>query len=184
LPWPALAPGEHRFGPPAGRLTLRTGRQGVASRAGHDLLIELTGWSARLQVPETGVADAELDVDVDMTSFRVLEGTGGVKPLTDGDRREIAATAAKVLQSGQHPHARFQVAGLPEGGGLAGELTLLGRSRPLQLQVSVHGDQLVGQAVVVQSDWGIKPYTGFLGALRVRDEVGVQVELPVAELGR
>jgi hypothetical protein len=33
----------------------------------------------------------------------------------------------------------------------------------------------------VQSDYGIKPYTAFLGALRVRDAVDVDVELDLSE---
>ena len=36
------------FGPENARLTVRTTRTGAASKAGHDLLIEVTSWSATL----------------------------------------------------------------------------------------------------------------------------------------
>jgi len=34
---------------------------------------------------------------------------------------------------------------------------------------------------VVQSRWGIKPYTAFLGALKVADPIQVEVEATVAD---
>ncbi len=36
-------------------------------------------------------------------------------------------------------------------------------------------------ASVTQSDFGIKPYTAFLGSLKVRDAVGVQVEVTLPD---
>jgi hypothetical protein len=38
-------------------------------------------------------------------------------------------------------------------------------------------DRYRGNAVVKQSAYGIKPYSAFLGALRVRDEVEVEIEV-------
>ena len=39
---------------------------------------------------------------------------------------------------------------------------------------------MTGTANVVQTTWGIKPYTGFLGALKLRDDVQMEflVTLP------
>jgi hypothetical protein len=34
-----------------------------------------------------------------------------------------------------------------------------------------------GTATVVQSTFGLKPYVGFFGALKLKDEVGVEVEV-------
>ena len=41
---------------------------------------------------------------VDLTALRVTDGAGGLKPLTDRDKREIAVTARKVLGAD-----RFQI---------------------------------------------------------------------------
>ena len=38
-----------------------------------------------------------------------------------------------------------------------------------------------GTATVVQSAFGIKPYTGFFGALKLRDEVGVEFEVDLSK---
>lgn len=46
-----------------------------------------------------------------------------------------------------------------------------------------NGDGLLrGWATVTQSTWGIKPYTAFLGALRLADEVRVEFEVARPEL--
>ena len=123
-----------------------------------------------------------------MTSLVVRQGSGGLKPLTDRDRREIAATARKVLGVQRHPEATFSAtafepaAGDDTGGVIAGTLTLNGQSRPLALAVRMAGPgDYVATASVTQSDYGIKPYTGFLGALKVKDAVGVQVEVSLPQ---
>ena len=177
----AIDPGCHRLGPEHGRLLLRTSRDGFGARAGHDLVIELTRWSAELTVSDD-ITPAGLDVTVDLHSLAVREGTGGVKPLTDRDRREIAVTARKVLSADRHPQATYSAGTIePAGPGrwlIDGTFTLGGRSRPLRLQATEDGPGRYRAAgAVVQSDFGIKPYTAFMGALRVRDTVDLDVRI-------
>src|ERR1700756_1184979 len=76
------------FGPDNARLTIRTARTGAASKAGHDLLIEVGSWQATLD-PDGQPA---LTLTADARSPRVLEGTGGVKSLNDDDKASIAKT--------------------------------------------------------------------------------------------
>src|SRR5712692_9906813 len=102
----ALAAGRYRLGTESGRIVLRTSRDGLAATAGHDLTIEVTQWSGELTVGEDE-APAALAARIDMGALSVREGTGGLKPLTDRDRREIAATARRLLSSDQHPEAVF-----------------------------------------------------------------------------
>ena len=65
----------------------------------------------------------------------------------------------------------------PAGGGaIDGTLTLHGQSRPLRLQVTRTGDgQYRATATVTQSQFGIKPYSGMFGALKLRDAVDIEV---------
>jgi polyisoprenoid-binding protein YceI len=183
----AVRAGRHELGPDRGRLLLRTSRDGLAARAGHDLTIEATRWSGTLEVNED-LSPAGLDVRVDLGALAVRDGTGGVAPLTDRDRREIAATARKVLGSDRYPEAVFTAAsfepGANGGGAINGTLTLRGAERPLRLAVTEAGPgRYRAQAAVVQSSYGIKPYTAFLGALRVRDAVDVEAEVDLAGQG-
>jgi len=186
----AVAAGDHRLGPEYGQMLLRTSRDGLAAQAGHDLTIEVTRWSGRLAVADDG-RQAELAVVIDLRSLVVLTGTGGIKPLTDRDRREILATAGKVLLTDRYPEARLEASSFePDTSGtdearwrgvVTGTLTLRDRSGPVRLDVTGGGgDRYRATATVVQSDYGIKPYTAFLGALRVRDAVDIEVELDLS----
>jgi polyisoprenoid-binding protein YceI len=181
----ALAAGEYEIGPGAGRLVLRTAREGVAARVGHDLLIEATAWEGLVTQPGDPAAGPSVSVRVDLAALEVVEGTGGVKPLTDADRRQIRRTMHKTLQVDRERYATYTSTTVEIHGASAvvmGDLTLVGVTRPLRLEVRRQGDGiLAGTASVVQSVWGIKPYTGFLGTLRLRDAVDVEftVDIPV-----
>ena len=181
----AVVAGRHRLGPDRGRILLCTFRDGLAAQAGHDLTIEATRWSGELGVNDE-LSPAGLEVRVDLGALVVREGTGGVKPLTDRDRREIAVTMRKVLGAGQHPEAVFAADKFrpdADGGGeISGTLTLRGQARPLRLQVKQTGTgRYHAETQVVQSNYGIKPYTAFLGALRVRDAIDVAVEADLSD---
>jgi hypothetical protein len=185
--------GTFSLGPDSGRVLVKTGRAGLAARAGHDLTIEITRWSARVTVPGDRVAGdrvagdrvagdrvaaAEISAELDLGSLAVREGTGGAKPLTDKDRRDIAGTARKILGEGTASFASARV--IPadsSGGSIEGTLTLNGRSQPVRLEVtSLAPGRYRGVATIKQTDFGITPYTGLFGALKLRDEIGIEVE--------
>jgi polyisoprenoid-binding protein YceI len=171
--------GRHQIGPESGRLTLRTYRSGLAAQAGHDLTIDVTRWSGELDDPAGGAPGA-LDATIDLTSLDIREGRGGIKPLSDRDRRDITGQARKQLDTGHYPEASYAATGFTRGdaggGAIDGTLTLHGQSQPLRLEVSKTGDgQYRATATVVQSQFGIKPYSGMFGALKLRDAVDVEV---------
>jgi len=173
------------FGPGRGRIVLLTTRDGLAAQAGHDLTIEVTHWSAELEVADD-LIPGNLSVRADMNSLAVREGTGGVKQLTDRDRREIVATARKLLRTDRYPEATFVASKfVPDelGGGVVdGTLTINGREGRLPLAVSKTGNAAYhATGTVRQSEFGIKPYTAFLGVLRVSDRVGIAVDLELPE---
>ena len=171
--------GRHQIGPESGRLTLRTYRSGLAAQAGHDLTIDVTRWSGELDEP-AGNTPGALDATIDLTSLDIREGRGGIKPLSDRDRRDITGQARKQLDTGHYPEASYAATGFtPDdagGGAIDGTLTLHGQSRPLRLEVSKTGEgQYRATATVVQSQFGIKPYSGMFGALKLRDDVDIEV---------
>jgi polyisoprenoid-binding protein YceI len=176
-----LREGAYRLGPQSGRLRVLTGRTGLGARAGHDLVIEVTSWNCQVTVNHADPAQSSVTVEVDVDSFEVREGTGGVKPLTDSDRSEIRRTIrAKILRTSQHPTITFRsmsVSGSPEALTIDGELTIMGITSPTTVQAAVsHAGDVRGSATVAQSSWGIKPYSAFLGALRLADEVAIELD--------
>jgi polyisoprenoid-binding protein YceI len=171
-----LAAGSHRLGPDSGSLLVKTYRSGVAARAGHDLVIEVTRWEAIVEVvPDP--AEATIELHADPRSLEVREGVGGAKPLTDRDRAEIRKTIdAKVLR-GQPISFRSTALRSADGGVVAdGELTIRGRARPLSVRLDVGMGRIAGTIALTQSEWGIEPYRGLMGALKVRDQVEVVID--------
>jgi polyisoprenoid-binding protein YceI len=178
--------GNFRLGPDTGRVVLKTGRAGLAAKAGHDLTIEVTRWSAQVEVPGEdagGVTAAQVSADLDLGSLEVREGTGGAKPLSDGDRREIKKQISNILggATASFSSSRIIRSGAA-GGAVEGALTLNGKTQPARLQVTEPGPgRYRGTATVTQSAFGIKPYSGFFGALKLRDEVVVEFEVDLSK---
>jgi polyisoprenoid-binding protein YceI len=188
--------GTYELGPGAGRVLVKTGREGLAARAGHDLTIEITQWSARVTVPGEpggGIAAATVTAELDLNSLTVREGTGGAKPLSDRDRRDIQAQARKIL--GDPAKATFtssrvipSSSGSPSPGASAngvieGTLTLRGASQPARLQiVGPAPGRYRGSTTVRQTDFGITPYSGFFGTLKLKNEVAVEFEVTINDI--
>ena len=162
------------MGPQNGSLVVRTFREGMAARVGHDLILEVTGWDASLDP-----AGSAVELTADPRSLEVREGLHGVKPLTDKDRAEIRRNIDEKVLRGQ-PIA-FRSRSVERTGGqlvVEGDLTMGGSTRPLTARLDVDaGGRVTGTIPLVQSEWGIKPYRGLMGALKVRDDVEVVVDV-------
>ncbi|MFF4760879.1 YceI family protein [Streptomyces sp. NPDC001292] len=181
-----LHEGTYGFGSPTGRLLIRTSRAGLGRKAGHDLTLEATRWSGEAVVVTSDPGKSSVTVTVETGSLTVREGTGGIKPLTDADKVEIKRLLAGegLLHTAQHPVIAFRstsVTGTPESFEITGDLTIRGRSHPVTVHGGSDGDGMVcGWATVTQSSWAIKPYSAFLGALKLADDV--RIEYAVTEL--
>jgi polyisoprenoid-binding protein YceI len=173
----SLPAGTHRLGPDNATLEVKTKRVGAAAKAGHDLRLEVSSWSATVAASENP-AETALELEADPSSLRVVEGTGGMMPLGDDDIASIHQTIDdEVLRRGA---IAFRSTRVEEGGdGLAveGELTLAGETNPIAFDLDVAGDgTLAATAVVTQSKWGMRPYSALFGALKVHDDVEVVLD--------
>src|SRR5918912_237654 len=137
---------------------VRAGKAGAASKAGHNLVIEVTSWQATLDLPE-GAGERSLTLTADPASLRVREGSGGAMPLGDDDKASIAQTIdAEVLRGGAIAFRSRSVEAGPDGAGLRveGDLDLVGATRPVAFHLDADADgRLTGRATLKQSDWGI-----------------------------
>lgn len=175
-----LPTGTFDLGPTTARLLVRTGRDGVAARVGHDLTITFAEWSGRLVLGGDDVAAASVTASFETGSIQILEGSGGALPLTPIDRREIRRTARRLLGVDQHPTATFASTAIErvgDGATIAGTLTIRGESAPVTIAVSKEGNSWRGATSIRQTSFGIRPYRAFLGALRLADEVDIEVEV-------
>ncbi len=183
----SVGDGTYTLGPGSGQLQLKTTRTGLGARAGHDLTIEVTRWHADVVVAADQPSASSVSVDVDASSLEVREGSGGIKPLTDSDRAQIKTTMQqKVLSTGRHPSITFRstrVEGTAESFTVDGDLTITGVTQPVTVHGRLADGHVQGSATVVQSRWGIRPYTGFFGALKLSDEVRVEFSADLAPAG-
>ena len=173
----ATAPGQHVLGPDDGTVAVRTHRTGAAAKAGHDLLLHAASWRGEVEVGEDGVPVAFV-LEVDTASFTVIEGTGGIQALGDDDRASIVETIddeiLKRTAISFRSTAVEQTA--PSSFRVHGDLTLAGETRPLAVDVTLDGGSLHAAAQVVQTSFGIKPYSTLFGALKVADDVAVTID--------
>jgi polyisoprenoid-binding protein YceI len=180
----AVATGSHKLGPESASLQVKTYREGVAAKVGHDLVIDVTRWEATVDIG-ADPASSRVELSADSRSMEVREGVRGVKPLTDKDRGEIRRNIDEKALHGQPISFRSSAVRLVDGDArlvVDGDLTISGSTRPITAQLDIDGEGRVsGTIPLVQSSWGIKPYRGLMGALKVRDELEIVIaaRLPV-----
>ncbi|MDP2710228.1 MAG: YceI family protein [Solirubrobacteraceae bacterium] len=173
----SIQAGTHTIGPGNGSLKVKTGREGAAAKMGHDLVIGVGSWEGTVE----GGDSPSVKLTADASSLEVLEGSGGAKPLSDKDRGDIKKSiAGKVL--GSSPIS-FESTSVEDNGSqllVKGTLSIAGGSSQVSIPLSVGADGTVsGSATLSQSDFQIKQFSAMMGALKVKDDVAVEIEAKV-----
>jgi polyisoprenoid-binding protein YceI len=157
-------------------LQIFTFKEGLLSKLAHDLRISAT----RFHVTVRG---NQLSARVDLTSLKVdgIVRAGRVEKseLSPSDRDKIHENMAKdVLGTREHPEARFsgRIVGDVSPFRIEGQLMLHGETAPFSMVLTLRDQRLVGEAELVPSQWGIKPYRALGGTLKVQDRVRVHVD--------
>ncbi len=162
-----------------------TRAEGLLSAFAHDLKIRVETFSLAVD-DVTGAVFAELDA----ASLRVVCAMRGDEEAPEllgaNDLETIAATIRDVLEVARHPTIRFHSSTPPEpdashaGLRIAGRLELHGTVRDVAIHASRQGGRYVGETTLHKPDFGIRPYSAMLGALRVAPDVRVRVAIPLS----
>lgn len=170
-----------RFGPTNSALQIRTAVAGAAAKMGHRLTLSITSWQAA--VAWDGGEPSTLDLVADLSSLEVLSGEGGITPLSGPEKATIRGNALKTLEVKRFPMIKCHASDISktsDGYRLDAELTIHGTTKRLELELRVTelGDtwHLSADADVRQSDFGVKPYSMMMGALKVADTVTVSFD--------
>jgi hypothetical protein len=161
-----------RLGPDTSVLLVKTKRGGVAAKAGHDLTLGVTSWSADVDLD----GDPRVSLTADPHSMFVIEGSGGAFALGEEEYAAIEQTLQEEVLS--PAPIEFRSSAISVNGSavdVSGELTLEGERRDVAFRLELDDDRLRGSAIVKQSDWGIKPYSALFGTLKVADEVEILI---------
>lgn len=173
------------------RIVVRVFKKGLLSGTAHDHHFVPNEWRATASFDPTGPADVHVEVVI-----AAADSLRDDQPkLSPGDREKVNRQAAgrDVLDASRYREIRFKASklelsapalGQPAGkfqGVLVGTLSLHGRERSLSVRLVATaeggGRRVVGMVSFKQSDFGIEPYSGFLGTIAVKDEVNVDFDL-------
>jgi hypothetical protein len=153
-------------------------REGLLSAVGHDLKILVTHWQMTVDWEKRS-----LNAEFDPNSLRVISAmeNGAEKPgLSSTDIQQIEASIRKdVLEVTKYPTIKL-VATLvtaDDSFRVDGSLKLHGREKPVQATVLKQGVRLGAEIRLNQRDFGIRPYSAFFGALRVKPEIAIRLNV-------
>jgi hypothetical protein len=159
-----------------------TFKEGLLSRMAHDLELDVTRFTVEVSDDSSAVA-ARFDADSLRVLYAVVDGRPDRGALSPSDVEKIERSIlTDVLHSDRHPSITFRSSEVrAEGDGyrLKGELSLHGRVRKVDALARKEGDRWVTEVVLHQPDFGIKPFKAALGALKIRPNVRVRLEVPM-----
>jgi polyisoprenoid-binding protein YceI len=159
---------------PISRFEVRTGKAGVLGFAGHDHIVRARAFTGSVYYRPSNPSASRLEITIPAESLVVM-----TPPDASEIRQVTEAMRTDVLHVAQFPEIRFTTTGMtptPTGFRLDGELTLVGQTRPVQVEATVQVGldtlQARGTFVVKQTTFGIKPYKGGPGGtVQVADRV-------------
>ncbi len=170
------------------QMTVHVLKKGLLSGMAHDHHFVPGEWSAKARFDPARPSDVHVEVVIVAGSLRDNQ-----PKLSAEDRKKVDQQAAgpEVLDASRYQEIRFTAnrfepsvpapAGRRLQGVLVGTLSLHGQTRPLSMRVVAtaagEGWRVLGAASFQQSDFGIEPYSGFLGTIAVHDEVKVVCDL-------
>ena len=153
----------------------------MGAKLAHDLVLTATQWQGTLNVDSDNPGASSATLSIDARSIEIVEASGGVKSLSDKDRRDIGKNIDdKVLQTGKYPQLTFEstsVSGAAPNFTVAGNMTIAGATRPVDVALDVNGSDVTATTSISQKDFGIKPFSAMLGAIKLRDDVEFELHL-------
>ena len=157
-------------------------REGVLAAVGHDLKLRVREFTLMSEQEPLSIL-AEFHAD----SLRVIgalkNGTVNENEPSAQDKQEIEKNIARdVLEAQKYPIISFHSTAVEKAGDhqyrISGQLDLHGVTRMFNFTVEQRSGRAEIKVSVHQSDFGIKPYGMFMGALRVKPDVLVEIAVP------
>lgn len=194
----AEGPVVYSVDPTRSELVVQLFKTGIGAALAHDHVVRATEYTGSIQGDATDPTTAVISVEVRAASLQadepeIRQKYGLPSPLSVEERRAIQATmlSASQLDVQRYPLMRFRSTKVvPQETGryvVTGELTIRGVTQPVSfpVQVELRDGILRGRGAVrfLQSSFGYKPYSAFLGAVRNKDEVLLHFDI-VAPLAR
>ena len=159
-----------------------TFKEGLLSRVAHDLELDVGRFEVTLE-------DGEVRATFDPTSFTVLHALKSGRPdtgaLSAKDKAQILENMrTSVLHPERFPEIAFECDDVEDEGDslfLPGSLRLHGVERSIDVEAQRQGDSWVAEVSLHQPDFGIKPFSAMLGAIKVKPTMKVRISVPAED---
>lgn len=159
------------------KVRIFTFKEGLLSAVAHDLEIDVPVFNIEVE-------DETVRATFFARSLRVLHAMEGNAPkpgaLSEKDKKTIESNiAGDVLQSARYPEIRFEGKhSVSESRAtIEGTLSIAGRSRQVRIDARLEDGAWRAETTLHQPDFGIKPYSAMLGALKIKADVRVSLTL-------
>jgi len=160
------------------RFEVKTRKAGVFGGFAHNHVVRAQSFSGQMAYDAKSPGESHFEITVLADGLEILTAA---KP---SDKKKIReAMLTKVLKAKQYPKITFvsqKVVATERGARIDGELTLVGKTRPVSVDVVLkqQGDKLsaAGSFSIRQTSFGIKPYSAGLGTIKVADQVTFDFE--------
>lgn len=155
-----------------------TFKEGLLSTVAHDLQIKVNRFEIVVD-PVTCAVRARIEAGSLEVVCAMKDGREDPGTLSASNKADIQDNIRKdVLNSAKFISIVFESTSVSDTA-VTGKLTLHGVTREIRLAVRQEGARRVGEVRLDQREFGIKPYSALLGALKIQPEVLVRISLPV-----
>jgi polyisoprenoid-binding protein YceI len=169
--------------PSRGHFQIHVGTAGLFGALAHNHLIEAEKISGCAAVDPKDPAHSSIKLDFPASNIRVLDPKDSEK-----DRAEVQRNMeTEVLRISEFPRIAFEStsierAGAPDVFRVRGNLTIRGKTQPVEVSVSLTrlSDatyRATGHSKFAQTSFGIKPIQLGGGTVKVKDELEIEFEL-------
>ncbi|HJL17818.1 MAG TPA: YceI family protein [Sandaracinaceae bacterium LLY-WYZ-13_1] len=159
-----------------------TYKEGLLSAVAHDLELRVGSFEVELSDDRASVT-ATFEPRSIRVVDAIVEGRRSPGTLSEKDKAKIESNiVTEVIPVKQHADVRFTSSEIREvdaGWEIRGTLELAGHERELTIPVHREEGRAVGEVTLHQPDFGIKPYSAMLGALKIQPDIKIRIELPI-----
>lgn len=162
-----------RYDASSAEILVFTFKEGLLSAVAHDLKLKATRFTLEVEADQ---ARLELEAGSLRVICAMKDGVENPAAVPSGKYGEIEKNlATDVLQVKKFPTIRFVTTRVTDTE-VVGQLTLHGETHEVRGRRSGRSAEFRFE----QRQFGLKPFSAMLGALKVKDEVTVKVTLPTA----
>lgn len=159
-------------------------KAGIASGFAHDHIMSVEDFKGQVVYDEKNPSKSSVFIKVEAKSLKVMDAK-----VKASDKRKIKKSmdSEEVLNVKKYPKITFKSTKVEVKSAsqnllkVTGKMSLFGRTRTISFPVTVRkkGGKLTatGAFKLRQTDYGMKPYSALLGAIKVKDVVDVKFSI-------